>query len=539
MVLPDVVKGDPHVAAHNDERHLINQIQYLSDPEFRAGLLSEIESGADLMAAARPRDWVRVYRVNKAGGAGVFTSINAAVTQAKTDNASTQRYGYPTNVADSGPELRRLILIDPGEYNESINKSGAPGDAVSVSCPPFLDFVGSSGNRDDVVIWQTGNYETVNVAKSIYMAHLTLDCRGHATSTGVHALQSPGLRHSTGIFENVAFLSSNTATNGPNPVNVLTDENGLWLFYKCHMETAAGLNYQAFQGGSVPANRKRPGSTVFIECTAKAPDSTGSVVNFLDAGGGQQDMEVWVGGEIEKTATNAYTIHNGYQSAVTTPTKRSVIDPAIPNVLQPADKFGSPGTTDPNMVVRARPPIIWPSNGMTDKTRDFYLPRIDTPGAVFFSANPTGQSVLTANRMYLVPIEIPASMAVKFIRLPFLVGGGSSAVGLYKDRDDGTGITYVGRSGYASTAAAGTYNGNLSAAYTLHRGLGRVWIAVICDSATAEVAVSNILSTMKTCYYKDFAAGTQAPASGSDLLFANWTTITAGQNCPTPALVVE
>lgn len=39
MALPDVAQGDPHTAAHNDERHLINSIRDISDTEFAEMLI--------------------------------------------------------------------------------------------------------------------------------------------------------------------------------------------------------------------------------------------------------------------------------------------------------------------------------------------------------------------------------------------------------------------------------------------------------------------------------------------------------------------
>src|SRR6478736_7962669 len=38
MTLPDVAQGDPHVAAHNDERELINALQTLTDETFVDGI---------------------------------------------------------------------------------------------------------------------------------------------------------------------------------------------------------------------------------------------------------------------------------------------------------------------------------------------------------------------------------------------------------------------------------------------------------------------------------------------------------------------
>jgi len=38
MTLPDVAQGDPHVAAHNNERHLINAIQNVTDVDFASNL---------------------------------------------------------------------------------------------------------------------------------------------------------------------------------------------------------------------------------------------------------------------------------------------------------------------------------------------------------------------------------------------------------------------------------------------------------------------------------------------------------------------
>lgn len=42
MALPNVAQGDPHVAAHNNERQLLNKLQDLSDPDFAQGLSAAI-----------------------------------------------------------------------------------------------------------------------------------------------------------------------------------------------------------------------------------------------------------------------------------------------------------------------------------------------------------------------------------------------------------------------------------------------------------------------------------------------------------------
>lgn len=475
-------------------------------------------SGAsDLIAAARPREWVKVYRVNPAGGTGVYTTINAAVSAAKTDNDAT--HGTNTGVSDYA--TRRLILIDPGTYNESIGQ-GAPGTPTLLQ---FLDFMGSSGNADDVMVWYSGDYSPFNVSGTHYIAHITFDLRGYAVATGRHALNGVAMPYPfTVLAENCKFYSSNTATNGPNPVNVLCSDDSLYLFYKCHFESTSDLAAQAFQGGSGTSNRKRPGAIVFLDCTAVANSGIISVVNFLDAGGGQPDMHVWIGGSITKKAGGSYTIHCLNSTGKTT--GQFVIDPAIPDVMPPADMF------DGTKQVRGKILPAMPTGGISEAVRHYYAPetRVGFPHQIGTQQADAVASTVTANRIYYVPIQVRDTVKVQQVWQGVTTAAGNTAVALYKDDGTGKPGTYLSRSGYAATTA-GIFKGTLVAKHTLWPGYGQVWAAVVCDSATAQLVCSNLLSTMRNVYYQDVTAGTMPPTTTPTV-----TLLPPGSPCPTPSL---
>lgn len=78
MALPPVAAGDPHAAAHNNERTLINTIQDVTDPTFKAALDAEISTIAP------------VESVNGYVGEVVLDAINVgAATPADVVTAST------------------------------------------------------------------------------------------------------------------------------------------------------------------------------------------------------------------------------------------------------------------------------------------------------------------------------------------------------------------------------------------------------------------------------------------------------------------
>lgn len=55
MALPDVASGGPHVASHNEERHMINALQDITDPVFLAALeaaISLVTDGLDTRLTA-------------------------------------------------------------------------------------------------------------------------------------------------------------------------------------------------------------------------------------------------------------------------------------------------------------------------------------------------------------------------------------------------------------------------------------------------------------------------------------------------------
>jgi len=60
MTLPDVAQGDPHVAAHNNERHLLNAVQTLTDATFVGKLSSSYATVSDSDGAPLTDQRVRV-----------------------------------------------------------------------------------------------------------------------------------------------------------------------------------------------------------------------------------------------------------------------------------------------------------------------------------------------------------------------------------------------------------------------------------------------------------------------------------------------
>jgi hypothetical protein len=397
------------------------------------GVAASAPTAESVAAQARPKSWTRTYRVNKTGGAGVFTTINAAITALKADNM--REFG---DYVGPWPGVRFRILIDPGVYNETINTTGsdsAPTEAV----PQFTDLIGSSGNRDDVVIWWNarivpeqvdanypwGKYDVpvMRTWGSAYIANLTLDLRGpvelQSHRTGVHSLSVGGNSVPTTIIvENVRMVSSHNATNGPNALDASIGDGAMNLFLGCDFEQTRGDCQAIQQSNGYRPERVSPGANIFIDCTARAPESKASVVNFLTVGGTGNvpaDVQAWIGGAIEK-GSSRYQIH-----CLNYPTSHNgvfLVDPSIESVAVPAV---------PDSLVRATGPMpTLPVDGLTPATVG-YIDQLP-PGSIVGRVTGTGGMPLQGATISLVGRSVSAT---------------SSAEGLYSLSHVATGTVSV------------------------------------------------------------------------------------------------
>lgn len=109
MALPNVAQGDPHVAAHNNERQLLNKLQDLSDPEFAQGLSATIEAALaeDETVIAAAADAVAL-----AGGGGSL--IVQAGGTVNLDNAKPN--GFLIGYRVTATATIEGALFAPGSY---------------------------------------------------------------------------------------------------------------------------------------------------------------------------------------------------------------------------------------------------------------------------------------------------------------------------------------------------------------------------------------------------------------------------------------
>lgn len=472
----------------------------------------------------RPRNHIKAYLVNPAGGTGVFTTINAAITQVKADLLLAPET-LALNALDVGPQTRRLILIDPGTYNESINTTTSSAGTL----PPFVDFVGTSGNPADTIITFTGNFATFNASNSMYLSGLKCYLDGLGTSTGVHALNGGGFPLPGCIIcDNCIFESHNTAVNGPNAINPITSDDLTYLFLQCTFiqgsETPGGC--QAVQLGTQAGTRKRPGAIIFYECIASA-FSNSSIVNFLESGGAQYDLQVWIGGSIIDSGGTATSKINIIQLNAGSKAQ-FIVDPIIA-----ANQIAGPNLSAAQLT-RAKIEPQFPVAGMTEPMRRYYgtanryTPQVlqpQTPDAV--------AAAVVANRMYYVPVRITELVRVAGMVQGVVSAAGHIAGGVYLDDRTGKPGVAIQRRDTSVLATAGalslgamTYTQRL-----LYPGNEQVWAGLVCDDATATLVCSALLSTTRTVYYQDLTPGfASIPPTATPLALA------AGVACPLPGL---
>lgn len=476
------------------------------------------------MEAARPHAWYKTYRVNPAGTNGAYTTIGAAMNAIKTDNGAS--YGF--NRGDNHPSQRRLVLIDPGTYNE-------------IATPPmtFVDMIGTSGNRDDVIVWLSGNTSPLDASgKTMYVANMTFYLTGNATSTGVHALNgTSGVTPTACMFENVRFKSDNTATNGPNAVNVLVNDGGGYLFYQCDFVQPSG-NVQACEFGNRGNSRTRPGYIICVDCTASAPGCGISVVNFLDVpGNAMPDTYAWIGGSIDSTGltgagtqVNMLNFVNAQSAQLLLSTGYTLNTVSYPTVVftAPDDKILLPDL---------------PVGGLTDSVNAWfgYDHRTSSPTQRYTYPVTTPEaaaSTLTANRVYYVPLDVRECAYVYGVSVGVVSPSGKILAGVYLDdgtgkpkggmtRGQGTGLTtVVGQNIFTTMTYGAAVPGCI-----VPPGYGTVWLALVADNATATFVTSSLLSTVRNVYYQDISPFTASPSSAAPIL------LPPGTPCPILSLI--
>ena len=153
-------------------------------------------------ASVRPNTYEHTYHV---GPTQTYATIGAAVTAARA--AFVAEYGSSPSPR---PENRVAILIDPGDYDEQIWRDGN-------KLGNFIDYIGTSGNRADVVIHNTAPWITgagagtplVRVADT-YLANLTLSLTG-----GTYPVWATGTAYAVGdvVLHRVLAGSTWTATS--------------------------------------------------------------------------------------------------------------------------------------------------------------------------------------------------------------------------------------------------------------------------------------------------------------------------------------
>ncbi len=466
---------------------------------------------------ARPKKWIKVYRVNPNSlgssqtGTQTFTTITAAIAQVATDAgaAATGGHGY-----DPGPEFRRLILIDPGTYNEQIT-----------GFTNFTDFIGSSGVAGDVIVTQGGAVPTIEAGgKTSYMANMTILQTGSSSAGGVYPLHDDAVNGSNGsspngpqslVCHNMIFTSQNANRTSAMGIGMPGRSNYLFI----------GCAFNAYSGGGPALNihntasQSFPASCIFYNCTSTA-NGTSTVLNCTDLGSGQSDRIAWIGGTMVTTGSAQVNLVNSAGS-----TLQVVLDPSVvTTAVTGATTIGSVSYT-----------TTLPTYGVGGNTKDietYYYPskigQILTIGNP--NATPSGFASLTANRLYYMRVPITAAVNCQKILIGCSATGGNVWGGIFTDDGTGKPGDYLSPRLSAVAAAAGTMTLTTGYLRTLYPGIGSAWIGIVADSGTPTFLTSSYLSTIEPCYYQDLTPGFSAlPTTATPVAVTAGTVVPVAQ----------
>ena len=460
---------------------------------------------------AIPRKWAKVYRVNPSAPSGTqtgslnYTTISAAIAAANADN--TFGNGY-----DNGPETRRLILVDPGTYTEQVN------------VPHFVDIVGSSGNRADVVINYTGAGATISCGGiTTYLAHLTVTQGGTSSGGGIYPLHDDALPGANGntpfapqslVVNNCTFTSNNP--NRTSAMGIGMPGRSNYLFVNCTFNSYPTPT----TGGPTlilhnTASQRFSSAAVFVNCIADAKGGTTPLV-VTDLGSGQPDRISWVGGSAITTGPNQVQLTNSAGS-----TLQLALDPAVFTTAVT-------GATTASAVTYTASLASVGVGGNPQEIDSFYYPsRIRQSLVITPQCDISGFSTLTADRIYYIPVPIPAAVNVKDVLASVGTIGGGFASGLYYDDGSGKPAAYMTRSPGRLTVAAGLNTSPGLFVRTVFPGTGVIWIGIATESSTATYLSSNYLSTMRTVYYQDLTPGswTQLPTTATPVALPAGTVV--------------
>lgn len=486
--------------------------------------------------AIRPKRYTQVYRVNPAGGSGVYTTINAALSQAHTDNNADVAF------AQTSPDYRRLVLVDPGTYNESVGNGSGIFDSFVDVIGTGKDANGSPDPSQVVVYWDAdgvAGHAVLNTSfGSHYIANMTFIQSKDVVQNGYDGHYDAGSSYRTVLIDGCVFKQPGTNSN--NLIQATHSDGVTILWNNCQFLGQPDNAQQLIQLGSSGSNRKVPSAFVFLNCHASGGyyywGTSSNEVNCINFNQGSSststvrgDVQAWIGGTIDHYAGAhagvavehpIHILNSNYNNV------HYVVDPSVQNVY--ADNWATVSRAD-----SLGSGLSLPRDGFDRRTLDYYYPsRVGVANQIAPPAPDAVSAAPTANRMYYVWVPVSAMHKLDGVVLAVTAASGNVGAGLYAN-NGGKPSNHLGRSIAPVTATAGAQLINNLDAHPnmVYPGQGGVWVGFIADNSTVTVAMSNLLSTMTTCYYEDVAPGWTTPPTTP-----NPVAVPAGTAVPIPRL---
>jgi hypothetical protein len=517
-----------------------------------------------IVEVMRPRSYVATYFVQAGltnGAAfGVYPTYNAAYLAAKADHDRLIA-GSATKDGQTNPFQRRRIIMAPGTYNEQLTSY------------PFLDVIGATGNRADVVFTYAGNANvTSTTGKSVYYAHFTLEHTGDdpewhpLRDAGYSGDLDMGLRQRRAvILNNIAFKCSPTGLAGKGAIDGGNAQGTVIVFANCGFYCPGQPQVMSWSTNLNGAAGSPPGRTYFLNCHVQAnydfyPDPTlpnngvtgwAAPIGMTDKGSGRGDSNTWVGGTFDygtHQPVGATVVIAGGNTAGHN--AKFYIDPNLPalgNFEGTVPTIEAKGVIAMRLnesaanVVRENRVFDVPVAGLTRQMSDYFGAESGAPypaaaSGIVPPVPVTGKATLVPNRVYFVYTPLPPkTIQARRVRVGVGVAAGNAAAALIIDNGAGVPLT----DGNAIRAAAPTevtptaWLGELADRFYFP-GHGGIWQAFVTDSATATFDVNaDAVGAGALVFYKDGWAGGTIPIPAAGTL----TALPAGQAAPIPTLL--
>lgn len=409
------------------------------------------------VAAMRPAGRsLGLFTVSPTDPEADYTTVGAAIEAAKAVQIAAGKQDAVAWPSSLGPDYRVDIVLGPGTYEEHVGGSA------------WINLYAAAGTElGDVVIYDdTSSSGVLHCFGATYVEGIALVCGG--TGIGYPAAGS-GPKYplhlgadGTLTFVNVRLVPTQEAGSATAAVGMDGDDGTQVTFYKCDIQDSPSstwlANMHSASGNTVPL------ILAFIDCTLA------NVVQYDDLGTGLADQVYFIGntgGSLSVDGANV-VIHTSGTWPI--PDPNSARDEAYFYPSRVGEAHTLPGHT------------VGDSAAFTPPT----------------------------NRIYLVPVEIPAAIHATHYGVTAAASGGSWAGWMGRLPDPPNGAPAISPS--TAITSAGLKQGKHFYYYDFYPGEEIAWVAA-AFSAGASVMGSVSLAGLVDCYYSDDGGATVTHAA--------------------------